>query len=322
MVLAGGSAEQSGREPASRRARFEQADRETPRHLRRGQAARRLHQIEPAGKTAPAQLGLDLRDVAVHQRLHKGIGEGRGGALVLAQFRDHLRRQRDRDLGELAGGKLGNRPLMHRVAIGVEERDGDRLDTCPRQRLDLDAHLVEIERAQHPAVTRYALVDLAPQRARRQRLGEFEKQVVDVVTLLDPHLDDVAEALGGQQSDLGAAALDDRIGDECGAVHEIADFGEVEPGVRCQFHQPGQRAQGRVARGGQAFVQPQRSSRVVDQDQVSEGAADVEADPIPGSTRRISGELCVGHGLPNQRIIPANCGTAPEVSHHPGARRR
>src|SRR6516225_6714401 len=54
LRLVGRAADQRGCEPAACRPRLQQADRETPRHLGRGQAARRLHQPEPAGKAAMA----------------------------------------------------------------------------------------------------------------------------------------------------------------------------------------------------------------------------------------------------------------------------
>jgi hypothetical protein len=174
---------------------------------------------------------------------------------------------------------------MRRVAVGVKERDGDRLNARTCQPLDLDAHFVQIERAEYRAVARDALVDFAPQRARNQRLGELEEQIVDVVALLLPHFEDVAEAFRGQQSNPGAAALDDRIGDERGAVHDVTDRSEVEPGACDQLHQPRQRAASGIVRGGQAFVQPNRSRLAIDQNEISEGAADFETDPIPRSSR-------------------------------------
>ena len=88
------------------------------------------------------------------------------------------------------------------------------------QALRRGAHLVRIERHQHVAVAVHALGHLQAVAARHQRVGELQEQVVDVVALLGAHLQDVAEAARGDQAEAGAAALDQRVGDQGGAVDD------------------------------------------------------------------------------------------------------
>ena len=82
------------------------------------------------------------RDVAVHQRLHVGVGAGRDRALVLAQLRRPPRtRARPRCSGNAARTIAARRLLVRRIAIGVQEADGDRLDAVGDQPLRRGAHL-------------------------------------------------------------------------------------------------------------------------------------------------------------------------------------
>ena len=88
------------------------------------------------------------------------------------------------------------------------------------------ADLGGIERRQHVAVAIHALRHFEAVAARHERVGELQEQVVDVVALLGAHLEDVAEAARGDQAEARAAALDQGVGDERGAVHDVADVGE------------------------------------------------------------------------------------------------
>ncbi len=119
--------------------------------------------------------------------------------------------------------------------------------------------------------------------ARHERVGELQEQVVDVVALLGAHLEDVAEAARGDQAEARAAALDQGVGDQGGAVHDVADVGEGQVCAACSSSVEAlQRADRRVVRRGQALVQADVVALRVEQDEVGEGAADVETDAIAG----------------------------------------
>ena len=85
------------------------------------------------------------------------------------------------------------------------------------------AHLIGIERRDDAPVAVQALADLQPMAARNQRIGKAQEQIVDVVALLGPHFEHVAKALRGEQAEPRAAPLDDRVGDQRGAVNDLAD---------------------------------------------------------------------------------------------------
>ena len=79
-----------------------------------------------------------------------------------------------------------------------------------------------VKRHQHLAVGGKALRHVEAQRARHQRHGPVDHQVVMVEALFVALLDDVAEALRGDEGGLRTLALDQRIGGERRAMDEDA----------------------------------------------------------------------------------------------------
>ena len=106
VLLAGERAEQGGREAAAGRAAFEQADRKVARRLRRDEAAGRMHQAQVAPEAARRELALEAPQVAVHQRLHIGVGAGGDAALVFPQLGNDVARERDRRLREISSAAM------------------------------------------------------------------------------------------------------------------------------------------------------------------------------------------------------------------------
>ncbi len=154
----------------------------------------------------------------------------------------------------LGGDQSAQRRLVRRVLVGVQQAHGDRFDPRLDEPADLGLRLLEIERHDDLAVPADALVDLAPQATRHQWLGKFEKQVMDVVALLGPHFEDVAEPLRRQQPDARAAPFDQRVGHQRRAVDQGVEVGHFEAGRRQQLAEAVDRAARRVLRRRQAFV--------------------------------------------------------------------
>ncbi len=161
------------------------------------------------------------------------------------------------------------------VRVGMKETHGDRgVVSCrniPHQRLDR----IRIERAQDVALRRHAFRQREAVLARHQGLGQAQVQVVLLETVLGPHLDHVAEALGRDESHARAGSLDQRVGDESGAVDDLS--------------QVGKRHASRVRREADAFqdrifgpgivgqdLRRRAPARMIEND-VREGAADVDA---------------------------------------------
>src|SRR5262249_23112472 len=94
------------------------------------------------------------------------------------------------------------------------------------------------------------------------------------------HLEDVAESPGRYQPELGAGAFDDGVGDQRRSVDDRSDVAQADPGTAHEFAEAFECPHGRIARGRQAFVQANRALDGVVEDEVGEGAADVEPDVI------------------------------------------
>ena len=97
---------------------------------------------------------------------------------------------------------------------------------------------------------------------------------MDVVALLRSHLQDVPKPPRGEQPEPRAVALDDRVGHEGGAVHDVSDVPQAEAGRVQQVGQAreGPRSTGSSG-GGEALVKVQPALHRVGKDEVGEGAA-------------------------------------------------
>ncbi len=114
-----------------------------------------------------------------------------------------------------------------------------------------------------------------------------------------PDLEHVAEALGHQQRDARAAMLDDRIEADGGAMHQQADRIRREPGGCKQCGETlGHRAR-RIGGRARLLVVDERGQVRMEQHEIGEGAADVDADA--GFARRL------GHGSSSTITPSAGC---------------
>ena len=76
---------------------------------------------------------LDPLQVALDDGADHGVDHRRRRPQVLAELRRDLRRERDRDPGQLLREDRADPLLVLRVDVGVEEADGHRLDAFPPQ---------------------------------------------------------------------------------------------------------------------------------------------------------------------------------------------
>src|SRR5439155_1901767 len=126
--------------------------------------------------------------------LDVGVGAGGAGPLVLADLRGDLGRDADGDLRAFALEDSLRQTLVLRVAVGVHEADGDRLDAVGRQLRGYRAQLGLVERQGDLPLGVDPLADLAPQRPAHERARRLELQIVEVVADLPAHLERVAKA--------------------------------------------------------------------------------------------------------------------------------
>ena len=313
---AGGTREKHRRQGAAGRPGFQQPDREGARHLGRAEPAIGLHQAQRAAEAQRIELADQPPEVAVHQRLHEGIGAGGDAALVFADLGRDLARQADRHIREGRAQQRRRGLLMGRVGIAVQEADRDRGAAFRHEPRAGIAHLRRVERCDYLAAMGDPLADLDPAAPRHDGVGKAEEQVVDVVALLDPEFEHVAEAARRQQARRGAAAFDQRVGHERRAVQDLGELRDRDAGLRDHRRDAGQGAFRRVLRRREALMQGYGACRGVQQHEVREGAADVEAETVAwrGCGHRALLLPCAGEGYRRPagaaRLAPAGVPSA------------
>ena len=163
----------------------------------------------------------------------------------------------------------------------MEEADRQRLDPLALHQFARgDDGGIRVERPHHLAVVAEPFRHLAAQAARNHRFGEDQAEIEEVVAPLHRDIEDVAEPLAHQHAGLGALALDHRVGDQSSAVDDAFQLGDVDS-VAGQHHlQALQHRFGRIARRRQLLVDGEPTAFVVQQGEVGEGAADVDAEAI------------------------------------------
>ncbi len=190
-------------------------------------AAPRLHDLEVDDDPHLAKGLAERRQVPAHDRPDVGVERGEAGALVLAEGRVDVARQRDRHPRRHLGDDLPGPRLVARVDEREQVGDRQRLhvllvDQHPHRGPDL----VLVQRHHHRSGGVDPLGDADPPAARGQehrRLG-VEEQVVHLRPVLPPDLQDVLEAGGGQEAEPGALLLQDGVGGDGGAVDEAGDL--------------------------------------------------------------------------------------------------
>jgi len=162
----------------------------------------------------------------------------------------------------------------------VQEGDGHRVHAGLRQLARQAFHEPHVQLAGDAAVGQRALGHVEAEIPGHQRLGQLELDVVKLEARLLADLDGVAKAGRRQQGGAGALALDDGVGDQRGAVDHLRRLRGGDAGAAERVGEGGlHRARGILGRG-QGLGDRELAARLVDQDQVGEGAADVDADAV------------------------------------------
>jgi len=177
----------------------------------------------------------------------------------------------------------------------VEQAHRERRHAARGQRPDRPASIVLVQRRPHGAVGEDPLADLADEPTRDQRGGLLDLQVVDLIALLAPDDENVAEAAGRQEPDAARLALDDDVGAERRAVDRLRD---VRPGNKSLREQRVEAGQARL-RGIGIGREPLAGGDLTGgrlEDEVGERPADVEPDSIGGQFRRSPRESTMRYG--------------------------
>ena len=251
-------------------------DRRALRRLQRHLAAVGLDDHGLVGDAAFLEALAQVRDLRVHHRLHVGVGDGGGRALVLLPLGQHVIRDGDRDVGQLLLQDLLGPALVLGAHVGEEEVHGHRLDGAllPDGLRDR-AHALLVQRHVDRAVGHDALVDLVAVAALDQRLRLDPGDVVVAAPVAPLDEGDVAEALGRHVGDARALALEDGVGRHRGAEPDVADVrGRVEAPEAAENSFVG------VVGRRQDLPDVDRPGFRIVAHEIRERAADIDADQI------------------------------------------
>ena len=204
-----------GADDARRGTRFQHADAGAPRVGDIEQSAGRLHDETPSPPRC-----VSISEDSGGRAARHSVGGGGRGALELPVFLAELVRCADEELRKLPLDDLLHALLVRRVPVRVQKQDRDRLHSLRDRCRDHSAHLGLVELDQHRALGVDALVDLEAQVAIDQRNMPLEKQVVGLRPVDAADLVNIAEALRRQQRAARAAALQNRVDRDGGAVEE------------------------------------------------------------------------------------------------------
>ena len=171
---------------------------------------------------------------------------------------------------------------MRAAGISVDKADGDRFDAVVLQPPQLETHVSFIERAHFLAFGIHAPLDRDGilERGERLRLGPDDPRGEPPGHEAARNLHDVAVAFGCDKADLGALALQHRVGGNGGAVQEIVDRDRADPRLRADRGDAIENALGTVVRGGRRLVPPERARIGIEQQKIGERAANVHAKPV------------------------------------------
>ena len=181
---------------------------------------------------------------------------------------------------ELGLHQLARRLLVGGIGIGVQEADGERFDAG---RFDEVADglpgAFEVQGLDDSSVVTHAFADLSAQATRNERLGPGDSQVEQVVALLESHVEDVAKPRGHQHACRRSAPFDDRVGDQRRAVGDGLHLGNRHALALQQGGGAVDDRDGRVSRRGEALQHRDLAAVFVEQREVGERPANVDAEP-------------------------------------------
>ena len=296
LVEAGAAGDETGTERPGGRTREDRRDRLVHDLVGREHAAVGLHDVEGQLLGAADELVepvVDVRDVAGHVGLDRGVDEGRHRPLVLAVLAQHLRADRDDGVRVLATEHLTHRELVAVVGVGVQEAHADRRDAAVLEPAgDRDGTFL-VEGADLVALE----VEPAPDRldvVGRHDAGGLDPEVGVAVAVGDGlagDLEDELVALRRDEAERLDLALEELVRRDGRAVRDGADVVTARVHEVEDLADAGEEAVGGVARCRGRLRRDELARVLVERDDVGERATGVDADADPAAC---GGACCHG----------------------------
>ena len=283
VVEAGFARDEERAGDAARRAGEHRVDRVAGRLARRHQARVRAEDVDVRLRADRLELGLEAADVVGDLRPDVRVHARGERALVLAELGQHVRAQRDREARIEALDDRADLLLVLRVHVRVDERDGERLDPRVDQVADdlLDLRLVD---GDDDVPARVEPLDrLARVRERRGRIGlDHDDPARQRARRLGARqVEDLPEAPGRDQPDAGAFRLEHGVRRDRGAVEEVLQLPDADPGLVADPADASEHALRRiVGRGRRLDAELRAAVALGDEEEVGERATDVDPQPV------------------------------------------
>ena len=276
-----GDVERAG--DAAGRAGEDAVDRVPHRLLRRHQAGVRPQDVDFGLRADPAELRLQVLDVARDLRPDVGVHAGGQGALVLPELGQDVAGQRHRKAGVEALDDRSDLLLVGGAHVRVDQTHGERLDARFDEVPDDPLDLRHVDGNDRLAVRVHSLDRLTRVRKRRGRIRlDHDDPARERAGCLGAgEVEDLAEALGRDQTDAGALRLEHGVRRDGGAVEDVPEVADPDPRVLADPSHAGEHALGRVV-GRRRRLHPELGAAVAlgYEEEVGEGTADVDTQPV------------------------------------------
>ena len=180
---------------------------------------------------------------------------------------------------------------MRVVEKGEHQRDGDRAQSRRPDRLDQRRNLVLRQRHHDVALGVDALGDLVAPAVRHQQGGAILEQVIQVGLRRAAQFQQVAEAAGGGEAGLRTLLLEQCVGDYGRGVREQGDGAGLDAGTLQRRADAVQYPLGQVIRGARHLGDLDAPGSLLDQRDIGERAANVDAQPPTHRCARQHGSM-------------------------------
>ena len=235
------------------------------------------------GDPGVPQGGLERADVRRDPALHVAR-DGRGHrALVLPDDRPDVGGEGHRRVRGRGPDRVAHGAFVGGVGVGVEEGDHDGVGARRERPPGRRRNLLGVRRGLDAPVPEGPLGDAVDPLARGEGRRTAREEVVGVRDLEARDLEDVLEAAGGEEGERRPPALDDRVHPHGGAVGEVADRVR-RPSMPARERRDAVHHLGAGGLGGrEGLVGAHRARCLVEDAEVGERPADVDAEAKPGS---------------------------------------